>query len=428
MESLLQEAIRKIKQEEKGEARQLLQAYIQRKPDDERGWLWLLDVADNDRERMVILRQILRINPENQRVKQALQILQTRKQTGGQVVAPEHIQRVQEDGSSIVAQGEDVVSHSEASQVKTLQLSGFKRFVITVQLAWRRFRISWEIFSRNRLAVFGVVLLFLFAMMAISHPILLRTVWPRGIYDPITGFDLNVMHPSPPSKAHLLGTDSLGRDVFSMLLAATRPAFVLGITAALVTAVVSIFVAVVSVYYGGIIDGVFSRISDAFLLLPAPLFMVVVGVAFREFDAWQLGAIFGLIAGLGGAAITLRAYAQIVMAKPFVEATRIAGGGAFYIIRRHLVPHMIPLAGTLMMVSVVGAVVADAFVSFFGVTRLYLNWGTMIYTSQVYGSVFGNIEWHVLLPPSLALSLFATTFYLIARGMQEVADPKLRSR
>jgi len=73
-----------------------------------------------------------------------------------------------------------------------------------------------------------------------------------------------------------LGTDGLGRDVLSMLLAATTPAFIIGLTAALVTAAVGIFVAVLSAYFGGWVDGMFSRISDAFLHLPAPLLMIII--------------------------------------------------------------------------------------------------------------------------------------------------------
>lgn len=306
-------------------------------------------------------------------------------------------------------------------------LGSWQRISIRSRLILRRIKGAWEVFARNRLALLGVVIIGVFALMAVSQPILIRTVWPSGVYDPVTGFDFKTMHPSLPSSRHLLGTDSLGRDVLSRLLAATTPTFVLGLTAALITAIIGAAMGAVSAYYGGMVDAVLTHISDAFLLLPAPIFMVIVGVAFKEFGPVRLGAIYGLIAGLGGAAVVLRSYAQTVVAKPYVDAARIAGGGSGHIIVRHLLPPMIPLTSTIMMLSVTGAVVADAFVSFFGFTRLYLNWGTIIYTSQAYmGTLGGGIEWHVMLPPSIALSLFSAAFYLIARGLHEVADPKLR--
>ncbi len=307
-------------------------------------------------------------------------------------------------------------------------LSRWDRFKIRLQLLSRRGREAWSVFARNRLALLGLVLILIFGLMAIAHPILIDTVWPSGIYDPETGYDLEIFpHPSPPSARHWLGTDSLGRDVLSMLLASATPTFVLGFTAAITTAFIGTLIGAVAAYYGGRVDSVLMHIADAFLLLPAPIAMIVVGVALRHWDAARLGALYGAIAGLGGTAVVLRSQALTVMAKPCIVAARVAGGGVGHIIARHLIPHLIPLAATLMMITVTGAVVADAFVSFFGLTRLYLNWGTMIYLSQAYsGALQTGIEWHVLLPPSLAISLFAAAFYLVGRGLNEVADPHQR--
>jgi ABC-type dipeptide/oligopeptide/nickel transport system permease subunit len=82
-----------------------------------------------------------------------------------------------------------------------------------------------------------------------------------------------------------------------------------------------------------------------------------------------------------------------------------------------------------MMLAVTGAVVADGFIAFFGFSRNYLNWGTMIYSSFVYSYQFRvGTEWHVLIPPALALSLFAAAFYFVSRGLHDVADPHLNYR
>ena len=304
-----------------------------------------------------------------------------------------------------------------------------RRARLRALLAWRRFKGDWQVFAENRLAVLGLVIISVFGIAAISHPVLRVTVWKESIYDPVTGYDFETMHPSPPSARHLLGTDGLGRDVLSMVLAATRPAFVVGIAAALTTAVIGTTVGVVSAYYRGTVDAVFTHLADAFLLLPAPLFMVIVGMRFRELGPTTLGLIYGLIAGAGGAAIVMRSHALTVAAKPFIEAAQVAGGEGRHIILTHIVPHMLPLAALYMMLAVTGAVVADAFIAFFGFSRDYLNWGTIIYSSFIYSSYLGaGVEWHVLVPPSIALSLFAAAFYFVARGLHEVADPRLRQR
>ncbi|MGD8751951.1 MAG: ABC transporter permease [Anaerolineales bacterium] len=451
MNEKLKKAIIAIKMGEENQARTLFREIIRADTENELAWLWLSQVMKTNRERMICLRQVLRLNPENEAAKKGLRYLKSRQEKIGYQKEVLFEESKLDDQVPVSTKqsvpslsGAPQYSFSETSSPKEMSFpSGFEighllevkefsrleRLWIRFAVAWRGFKNSWRVFARNRLAVLGVVLIMIYGLMAIAHPILLKMVWPSGIYDPITGYDFESVHPSPLSLRHPLGTDKLGRDVLSMLLAATTPAFILGLTAAGVTAVVGTAVGVISAYYGKITDTVLTHVSDAFLLLPAPLFMVIVGVAFKDFGPVRLGVLYGLIAGLGGAAVVLRSHALTVLSKPFIDMARIAGGGAAHIMIKHVVPHMLPMAATLMMLSVTGSVVADAFVSFFGFTRLYLNWGTMIYSSQAYSGIFGEaIEWNVLIAPSLALSLFAASFYLLARGLHEVADPKIRKR
>ena len=279
------------------------------------------------------------------------------------------------------------------------------------------------------MAILGLALILLFGIMSIAHPILRATIWKQGFYDPVTGYDVTMMHPAQPSTRHPLGTDSLGRDVLSMLLYATTPTFIVGIAAALTTAAIGTAIGVVSAYYRGGVDTLLTHLSDAFLLLPAPIFMVIIGMRFRDIGPAPLGLLYGLIAGMGGAAIVMRSHALTVMTKPFIEAARIAGGGGRHIILKHLLPHMLPLAALYMMLAVTGAVVADAFISFWGFSRSYLNWGAIIYSSFTYSAVLdAGVEWRVLVPPSMALSLFAAAFYFVSRGLHQLADPRLGKR
>ena len=307
---------------------------------------------------------------------------------------------------------------------------------VRISSIWRRLKGGWWIFAENRLALLGGVLIVIFGVLAVSHPILMVMVWDETaagikVYDPIRGFDPMMMHPSSPSTRHLLGTDALGRDVLSMLLAATTPEFILGLTAAVTAAVVGAIVGMVSAYhYRGAIDTIFTYLSDASLLMPAPLFMVIISVRFiDDIGPVEFGLLYGVLTGVSSAAIVMRSYALTVMTKPFIEACRVAGGGAIHIIVRHLLPHMLPMAALYMMLTVTGAVVADGFVSFFGLQRVHLNWGSMMFHSFTSSMALGTgREWHTLIPPSMALSLFAAAFYLVSRGLHEIADPRLRKR
>lgn len=310
-----------------------------------------------------------------------------------------------------------------------------KRLRIRAGLAWRRLKMDWAVFSQSRLAILGLVLIAVFGLMAIAHPILLKTVWPRPVYDPVTGFDMMIFqHPTPPawveggSTAHLLGTDTLGRDVLSMLLAATTPTFVLGLTAALTTAIVGTAMAVTAAYFRGTLDTIITNVADTFLLLPAPVIMVIIGARFRGLGPVALGVIYGFVIGAGPTALVLRSHALQVVSKPFMEAAHIAGGGAVHIITKHLLPAMMPLAALQMMIAVTGAVVADGFISFFGLSRTVSNWGTLIYDSFVYGqlNLSGTSIWHMLVPAALCFSFFAMGFYLVSRGLHRVASPTIR--
>ncbi|NIV31759.1 MAG: ABC transporter permease, partial [Anaerolineae bacterium] len=106
-------------------------------------------------------------------------------------------------------------------------------------------------FAENKIGVVGLGIIAMFALMAVAYPILMGTVWDANTYDPIVGYDYNqVEQPAPPSAAHPLGTDPLGRDVLSQLLYSTASEFALGVVAALVTIIIATTVGAVSAYYG----------------------------------------------------------------------------------------------------------------------------------------------------------------------------------
>jgi peptide/nickel transport system permease protein len=318
------------------------------------------------------------------------------------------------------------VQNTEARSTYPRSYYTLRRFYSSLKVGRQRLHESWNIYSHNRLAVLGLILLITYAIMAILHPILMSTVWDKTIYDPTVGYDPSIFpHPSLPSPKHLLGTDTLGRDVLSMLLAAATPTFIMAMVAAFTTAIISILIGAYSAYYRGSVDILFSTLADMFLLIPAPLVMVIVGTG--NIGPVEFGLMYGLIAGMGGSAIIMRSIALTNISKSFIDASRVAGSGATRIIFWHLIPQMIPLASVQMLLTVTGVVFADGFSSFLGLSRIRINWGSMIYSSLTYMSINGVVPWNVLIPSALIISLFAASFYFIARGLHEVAEPRLRS-
>lgn len=296
----------------------------------------------------------------------------------------------------------------------------------------RRLRRESGLFFSNRMARAGLLIILGFALLAVLHPLLMGTVWPKGIYDPVVGYDTAVAPwPAGPAPGHPLGVDALGRDILSMLMYATRATFGIAITAGLSTAVIGLLLGATSAYFRGPLDTLLSHISDAFFLVPAPVILAILGARFfDDLTSIRFGLIYGLIAGAGGAAIVVRAQALTIMTRPYVEAARVSGAGAAHIIFHHLIPHLLPLAAIHMMLAVTGAVITDGFIHWFGLRYVRLNWGAMIYYAVTFlrFQVTTTIPWAQILVPTLALSLFAAAFYFVARGIQEVSDPFLHRR
>ena len=321
---------------------------------------------------------------------------------------------------------------------------------------------GWRIFLRNRLAVLGLAIIVLFALMVVLQPVFMATVWGGqvNIYDPIRGHDAPIkvatvveevtdpsnqvslsearladitanigdeieilVQPAPPSAAHWLGTDVFGRDVFSMLLAGAWPTFVVGSTAALVTALVAVVVAVTSATFRGRTDRVLSRVSDVLLLLPAPLAMIVLagGSTGELLTPLNFGIIYGVLAGASTAAIVLRSHALSTVERPFIDSARVSGARGWYLARKHLVPHMIPLAAVTMVSSVVGAVVAHGFASWLAYSDDLTNWGAMMFVAIGFSSLQGVFAWNVLIAGAAAISIFCAAFYMVSLGLKDVA-------
>jgi peptide/nickel transport system permease protein len=439
-----QAASRRIQAGKNQDALGIIVEILKREFDNEQAWYMLSQVVLERDQKRYALRHVLRINPENAAAQAQIAEITGADGDGTEAAAvaalavpPQTIPvEEKETGSiSLVQWGQTIerppLGVLEIDLLPGVKLSPWKRLRIRAGLVWRRFKLSWDVFSESRLAVIGLVIIFIFFLMAIAHPILIRTVWPRGIYDPITGFDGKVFpHPTPPSTSHIFGTDSLGRDVLSMLLAATTPTFVVGLTAAVTTAIIGTILSVLAAHLRGVVDMIITNLADVFLLIPAPIIMIIIGARFRDLGPFPLGLIYGVVTGTGATTIVLRAHALQINSMPYMEAARIAGGGPIHIIRKHLVPAMLPLAALQMMIAVTGAVVADGFISFFGLTRVSNNWGTMIFNAFVYGNISGSgvTLWNILLPTAASFSLFALGFYLVSRGLHRLASPRLRTK
>jgi peptide/nickel transport system permease protein len=227
---------------------------------------------------------------------------------------------------------------------------------------------------------------------------------------------------------HPLGTDALGRDVLSQLMFATRTSFGLGLVAGLVATILATFIGVVSAHYGGSIDMLLMGVSDAFVLMPPPIVLLILGLLI-DMDWFVVGLIFGIFAGLGSPAIIAKAYGQAIRVKPYIDAARTAGGSNWYIMRVHYLPNMLSLILVTFMFTVTQSVLIEALLSFFGRTQIRMSWGTMIWFTQFMFRLSPlRAQWNAILPPALAIMLFCGAFYMVGRALDEVINPRLHKR
>ena len=205
-----------------------------------------------------------------------------------------------------------------------------------LRLGLRGLREGWSVFRESRIGVLGLAVIVIFALMAISHPILMATIWDDATYNPVTGYAFDeTEQPAPPSWRHPLGTDPLGRDILSQLLSSTSSEFILGLVAATVTVSIATTVGAVAAYYRGLVDTFFMRLADLIVALPGISLLIVLSALF-ELNLFILGVIIGVLGGFGGTAIVLKSQALGVSVKPLHRGCPGCGRRA---IPYHSCPH-----------------------------------------------------------------------------------------
>jgi len=298
-----------------------------------------------------------------------------------------------------------------------------------LRLASRSVRENWGLFVRTRIGLLGLAIIATYAILALAHPILMNTVWEPRIYDPVIGYAFDeTKQPAPPSLKHPLGTDPLGRDILSQLMFSARSEFLLGLLAATVTVVIGTSVGAIAAYFGGWVDTILMRLADIMIMMPAISILIVLS-ALIGVEHFELALIIGILSGFGGTGVVLKSQALSVVVKPYIDAARSAGGGHFHIIFVHIVPNLLPLSFLYMMFTVTSAIFSEAVLSFLGLLNVRMSWGLMIHTTESAGYLLQIAEfWWLIFPASLSITLLCSAFYLVGRSLDEVVNPRLRSR
>ena len=266
---------------------------------------------------------------------------------------------------------------------------------------------------REPLNVLALTIIALFAIGAIFAPLI-------APYDPLAQ-ELSTRL-EPPSTAHWLGTDQLGRDIASRLLYGSRISLVIGIVVVGLAGAFGTFVGVVAGYVGGIVDEALMRLTEVFLAFPPLILAMAIAGALGPSLTNAIIAI---------AAVTWAVYARLARGqilalrqREYVEAARSIGASPLRIMWRHLLPNAIAPLLIQASFDMGSAIISAAGLSFigFGAQPPTPEWGVMI--SE--GRNFISTQSWLSLFPGLAILLAVGAFNLLGDGLRDILDPRLR--
>jgi peptide/nickel transport system permease protein len=242
-------------------------------------------------------------------------------------------------------------------------------------------------------------------------------------YDPEEN-DFSAMMQAP-SWAHLLGTDQLGRDIFSRLVHGARTAMIVGFTSAVVGGLIGLVLGVASAYFGGWFDLVFQRIFDVLMAFPLIILALAVVAVFGT-------GVFNVILAITIPLIprcgrVVRASALAVREVPYVDAARALGFGHSRIVLRHMVPNVIGPFLILLSAFVGQAILAEASLSYLGlgVQEPVPAWGLML---QGGAEEYATTAPWIAICPGLAIVMAVLGISLFGDALRDAIDPKLRDR
>ena len=278
---------------------------------------------------------------------------------------------------------------------------------------------AWRVYRRNKAGMIGLSILVVFALMAIFADVLVPP--ERLSVIEATGEPL-----APPTSGFPLGTDEAGRSILDLIIQGSQISLLVGLLATIVAMVIGSVVGITAGYFERWTGSVLMRVVDWFLVIPfLPLAIVLASLLGRSI--WIIAFVIGITSWAGTARV-VRAQVLTLKQRPYVERARALGAGNLHLISRHILPNVFPLifANTVLVVAV--AILTETTLSFLGLGDPFnVSWGTMLELAFERGSISLGAWWY-LIPPGVCIVLVVLGFTMCGYALDEVLDPRLRSR
>lgn len=283
----------------------------------------------------------------------------------------------------------------------------------------------WKVFRRSRMGKIGAFLLLTAFLMAIFAPLLTPYTPTQTIRDA----DNRPLTFAPPSVHGPLGTDDAGRDVWTQLAYGARISLTIGFLAGFLSMAIGSLLGILAGYFGGWTDTLIMRVTDVLLVIPDIPLMLIIVATLRNLDiGFSPTVILILVIGLlywTSTARLIRSQVLSIKERQFVARARAIGAGHWHIIRKHIIPQVMPLivANTVLILST--AILLESGFAFLGLgdpTRP--SWGAMLNFAFDRNAVTRG-AWWFFVPPGLAIVWVTLGCLLLGNVLEEILNPRL---
>lgn len=276
----------------------------------------------------------------------------------------------------------------------------------------------WKRFRKHPGAIAGSIILSILIALVLLAPLM--------PYDPETSNMSERLQ--PPSWQHLMGTDALGRDLFTRVLYGGRVSLTVGLLVVGLSISIGVVVGAIAGYYGGVIDSILMRITDTFLTLPTLLVLILLSAILREVEfpliernsVLTIGLVIGILSWMTFARL-VRASFLTLRELDFVSATRALGGSDLRIMTRHILPNSIGPVIVEATLELGYAIIEESGLSFlgFGIQPPTPSWGNLLSNAQ---ENFTKYPWLAIFP-GLMIFLTIISVNYIGDGLRDAFDP-----
>ncbi len=275
--------------------------------------------------------------------------------------------------------------------------------------------IIWRAMTQSRKVAVGSAIVGFFIVVGLFGPFIITT-------NPNATGPLFI---APPSAAHWLGTTVDGEDLFSQLIYGTRTSVFWGLGTGLVVTLLSVLVGLVSGYFGGWIDDVLTLLTNVSLVLPAIPLAIVLAAYFPR-GPLTISLVI-VVTNWAWQARVLRSQTLSMRSREFVVAARASGEHTWRIIFFEIFPNEIGLVVAGFVSTTIYVILAWAALEYLGLgDNSNPSWGSMLYWAEQAGALGGSLWWWFI-PPGACIAILGAGLSLINFGIDEIADPRLRS-